>query len=291
MQYLEVKQRSDEWYKARLGKVTASRFKDVIETLKRPVKDENGELYYPYTTKRDAYKKELVAERIVGILGRKDVYVTPEMMWGQMNEDAARVAYMLRTKNKVTPEGFCTLEKNGKTLPVGCSTDGLVNDNGNLEIKSLTTHNHLYEIVKQAEMPDDYKPQVQGQMWITGREWCDFVGHDSRVPVGLDLFACRIERDDDYIMYLESEILKFADEVEQDFKHFLRYLPVCKRTCRACGLMFTDKLALCPDCGSGNTMVNDVLSPPELFLDGIEQIKELEASRLANLPKGKKAKT
>lgn len=280
--YYVVPQRSEDWHRLRLGKITASKFKDVIATAKRPKKDADGELYYPYLDSRESYKKELVAERIVGMLGHRDVYQTPAMLWGQMNEAQAALTYQLRTGNKVTEAGFAVLlDEKGKELPIGVSSDGLIGDDGNLEIKSLEPHNHLYNVVKEYEqthdMPDDYKAQVQGQMLVQNRSWTDFVGHDSRMPAGLDLLAVRVERDDDYCEYLLAELLKFADEVERDFKNFLRYLPVCERTCRQCGTVFTDKLALCPEDGSGNTLVSKMLAPAELQLSSLKDLPQVAA--------------
>jgi len=281
MRYVETKQRSDEWFKLRLGKVTGSRIKDVVGMTA------SGQ----YLKKREDYKRELVSERIVGILGRKDVYVTPAMQWGTMNEDAARTTYMLRTRNKVTEEGFCIWQReddngNMKDLAVGVSTDGLVNDDGNLEVKCLESHNHLYKIIREnmqfdAEdqlvrtLPEEFKAQVQGQLMVTGRQYCDFVGYDSRVPVGLDLFALRVERDEDYIMFLEYEILQFLAEVERDFKYFLQYLPIAERVCLECGVVFVDQVSACGDCMSGNTQMTEVLQAPKYKLTGVEELLQV----------------
>lgn len=257
MKFLNVKQRTDEWYQARLGLVTGSRMKDVIAFGKRDGK--------PLKARSD-YLREVVAERLVGEIGKREVYVTPEMLWGQMNEGIARSTYQLQTGNKVGQEGFIRHD----TLMCGVSTDGLVNNEGNLEIKCLTTRNHLYEIIKYGTMPEEYKPQVQMQLWITEREWCDFVGYDSRVPSGLDLLVVRVYRDEDYINYLEEETKNFLEEADHDVRHFLRYLPVADRVCHNCGSVFTDKLALCPDCHSNRTEIKNVLQPPELNINQAE---------------------
>lgn len=258
MKFVTAEQRTDEWYAARLGRVTGSRFKDVLAISKR-----DGS---PLQARTD-YKKELVTERLVGAVGKKDVYVTPEMLWGQQNEDLARTQYQLRTGNTVSGEGFIQHDD----LMVGVSTDGLVNDTGNLEIKCLATRNHLYNIAMNGDMPDDYKAQVQGQMWITGRDWCDFVGYDSRVPDGLDLFVTRILRDDDYIALLEAEITGFLAEIDRDMKYFMRYLPVARRVCRNCGVIFTDQLPVCPSCQSNFSVIEEVLKPAEIAFRALAQ--------------------
>lgn len=259
MQYIEITQGTDEWHKLRLGRVTASRFKDVVAIGAK------GQ----YLAARDSYKKELVAQRLIGVLGEKKVFVTDAMQWGHMNEEIARTTYQLQTGRKVTAGGIILHD----TLPVAVSTDGFVDTDGTLEVKSPEPHNYLYNIVLPGqyidpetqvatqELPDDYKAQVQGQLWVSERKWCDFIGSDSRMPAGLDLYAVRVERDDDYIAFLEHETELFIKEVDRDFYHFLEYLPVCERVCRTCGLVFTDKVAVCPECKINSTEVIKVLEP------------------------------
>lgn len=265
MKLVTADQRTPEWYIARLGRATGSRFKDIMAVKK------DGSP----TEKYLSYKKELVAERIVGEMGKADVFMTDAMKWGQINEGLARTEYMLRTGHKVTPEGFAQHDD----LMIGVSTDGLVDDTGNLEIKCLMPHNHLYNIAMNGEMPDDYRDQVQGQMWVTGRYWCDFVGYDSRMPKGLDLVVTRVLRDDDYIMKLEARVGEFLDDVRRDLAFFLRFLPVCERLCRTCGWIFTDKLLLCPACKTNNTELRKVLEPAERKLIGDETLHRVLGSK------------
>lgn len=269
-EYLTAAQRTDEWYKERLGVITGSRFKDVVAY---------GVKGQPLKARAD-YKRELVAERLIGMLGRKDVYVTDAMRWGQMNEDMAKTTYQLRTGNKVTEAGFAVMTYKGKRLPIGVSTDGLVGEAGNLEIKSPEPHNYLYNIIKEFEqtqdMPDEYREQVQGQMLVLQRDWTDFVGSDSRMPAGLDMVAIRVERDEEYIEWLFSELLQFEKEVAAEVRSFMRYLPVCERTCRMCGEIFTDQLAQCSNCKFSNTIVNKILAPAELQLSSLDDIKALQ---------------
>lgn len=62
-------------------------------------------------------------------------------------------------------------------------------------------------------MPEDHMPQVQGLMWVTGAEWCDFVSFDPRMPAELQLYVQRIERNAEYIVNMEKEIIAFQAEV------------------------------------------------------------------------------
>jgi predicted Zn-ribbon and HTH transcriptional regulator len=285
MRLVTATQRTPEWYQSRLGKVTGSRIKDMIAYSKRGVfvRDENGKFLldeageriqeFPELEARAKYRRQLVTERIYGQAGVEEVYINDAMKWGMMNEDIARTQYKLATGYKVSEEGFCILERNnpktGKIEDVmaGCSTDGLVDDiNGNLEIKNLTPSNHLYEIVKENQLPDQFKDQVQFQLFVTGRHICHFVGYDSRAPKGIDILAVEVERDEDYIGFLEAEMYKFLDEVDREFKSFLKYLPVAERVCKECGVIFTDQLNICPACFSNLVKITKILKSPEISL-------------------------
>lgn len=270
MIFVTAEQRTDEWYAGRLGRATASRAKDITAYSSRAVKNkETGEKYFPELKARSDYRRELVSERLIGVLGRKDVFVNSAMQWGITNESLARTNYMLMTKNKVTEEGFAQHDE----LMSGCSTDGLVNTNGNLEIKCLEPYNHLYEIVKHGELPYQFRDQVQFQLWITERKFCDFVGYDSRQPAGLDMFAVRVERDEEHIAYLGAETRKFLAEVDEDMAYFLQFLPYCDRTCRQCGVIFQSKITICPDCTSPDTVANKVIEPAVRSLNRIPTTK------------------
>lgn len=264
----EVDQGSDEWLRLRMGKVTGSRMKDVIAwTYPKPTKV-NPEPDPKEAAARIMYRKEMVSERLVGELGKKEVFVSAAMKWGSMNEDVARQNYELRNRTRVRQVGII----DHPTLKVGYSPDGLVGDEGMIEIKCLEPYNHLYEVIKPAAtsedltMPEQFKPQVQMGLWITDRQWCDFIGYDSRMPLGLDLFVVRIERDNDYINYLADQTAQFLKEVDHEVNFFLKYLPVCRRICRACGAVFIDKVAICPECMQNNSKVDEILEKSEFEL-------------------------
>jgi len=284
MKFVTADQRTPEWYQARLGKVTASMVKDMVAYSKRGVKNkETGELEFPELEARKKYRRKLVTERIYGIAGVEDVYINEAMRWGMMNEDIARTQYKLFSGNKVTEEGFCILEitdeKTGelKEVMAGCSTDGLINDDGNLEIKNLTPSNHLYEVVMHNELPDQFKDQVQFQLLVTGRDYSHFVGYDSRAPQGIDLLAVHVERDEDYINFLREELFKFLDEVDKEFGMFLQYLPFAERVCRDCGLVFEDYINVCQTCYSNNIKIVKILIPSKVTL--LNNVKKTERAK------------
>jgi hypothetical protein len=173
------------------------------------------------------------------------------MKWGMAYEGTARLNYELKTGRKVEAAGFFEHE----TLKAGASPDGLVGTEGLLEIKCLKTSNHLYSMFIDHQYPEEFKPQVMMQLWVTGREWVDFVGYDPRLPRGLDTFIQRVERDQDYIDMMEAEVVAFLEEVDRNVGYFLGLLPVLERICRECGVHFADRLEQCNVCGSRSTVI------------------------------------
>jgi putative phage-type endonuclease len=189
-------QRTEDWYAARLGKATASRFRDAIAALKSGA---------PAQAQRD-YLTELVVERLTQAPIQR--FQNAAMTWGTEQEPAARAAYERVTKRIVEETGFVAHD----TLMAGCSPDGLVDWDGLIEIKCpFNTANHIETLLNG--MPSDHIPQVQGQMWITGREWCDFVSFDPRMPAELQLHVQRIQRDPSFIADLEARITSFLQQV------------------------------------------------------------------------------
>ena len=189
-------QRDDDWFDARLGKATASRFKDVMATLK------NGN---PAQAQQD-YLTELVVERLTQQPVQR--FATAAMNWGTEQEAAARLAYERHADIEVQETGFVAHD----TLMAGCSPDGLVYWDGLLEIKCpFNTGVHIETLLNG--MPEHHTAQIQGQMWITGRDWCDFVSYDPRMPVELQLHVQRIERDEAFIADLERRVSSFLSEV------------------------------------------------------------------------------
>ena len=190
-----MEQRTEEWFAARLGKITASRVADVLAKIK------SGE-----SASRKNYKMELVVQRLTGKAGES--FTNAAMEWGTEQEPFARMAYEAHTGTFVKEEGFVdhpTIEG------FGCSPDGIVGE-GLIEIKAPNTANHI-ETVLENKAPSKYIPQMQCQMAVTGAKWCDFVSFDPRVPEDLQLFVVRVERDQEYIDSMEVEVKQFLSEV------------------------------------------------------------------------------
>lgn len=192
-----MEQRSPEWYEARAGQVTASRVADIV------AKTKTG-----YSTSRANYMAELICERLTGTQG--DSYVSPAMLWGIETEPKARAAYEGTVGALVIETGFVP---HNSILMAGASPDGLIGDDGLVEIKCPITATHIDTLLGQS-VPGRYVTQMQWQMACTGRKWCDFVSYDPRMPEKMQLFIKRIDRDNAAIAELEREVVNFINELE-----------------------------------------------------------------------------
>lgn len=191
-----MEQRTDEWFAARLGKVTASRVADVI------AKTKNG-----YAASRDNYMAQLICERLTG--KPTEGFSNAAMEWGTEQEPHARAAYSAKIGELVEERGFVQHPTIGMA---GASPDGVVGD-GLIEIKCPNTATHL-EWVLEGKPPQKYVTQMQWQMACTGTWWCDFVSYDPRLPEHLQLLIVRVPRDEQYIQTLEDEVKSFLCELE-----------------------------------------------------------------------------
>jgi putative phage-type endonuclease len=198
---IDIQQRSQEWYTARLGKVTASRLSDVVAKIK------TGE-----AAGRAGYRAQLVAERLTG--KPQESFQSQAMDWGTEAEPLARATYEARTGNLVDAVGFVT---HPAIELAGASPDGFIGNDGLIEIKCPTTKTHIDTLVNQS-VPSKYIPQMLWQMACTGRDWCDFVSFDPRMPINLQIFIHRVNRDDELISFYEKEVVKFLQEVDESIK-------------------------------------------------------------------------
>ena len=190
-----MEQRSDEWREIRVGKVTASRVADVV------AKTKSG-----YSASRDNYMAQLVCERLTG--KPAESYSNAAMQWGTETEPLARAAYEAKMDVLVDEVGFID---HPTIVNSGASPDGLVSFDGLIEIKCPNTSTHIDTLLTQT-VPKKYADQIFWQMACTGRQWCDFVSYDPRLPADLQLFIKRIPRDDQYIQHLEAEVIEFLTE-------------------------------------------------------------------------------
>jgi len=185
---IDIEQGSDEWRAARCGIPTASCFGRILTpTGKR-------------STQADAYMRELLAEWASGT--PKEHYVTKDMQNGTDLEPEARAFYEFEQGASVKQVGLVFLDG---TRTIAASPDGLVGDNGGLEIKCPKPATHI-ETVLSLGIPLKYNPQVQGNLWVTGREWWDFLSY---CP-GLRPYVTRVHRKTGYIKLLSDEVRYFV---------------------------------------------------------------------------------
>lgn len=196
-----MEQRSPEWYAARCGSLGASQLNEALATTK------SG-----WGASRDNLKNKIIAERLTG--QPAESYTNAAMQWGVDQEDNARKAYEAHTGTFVDEMGIATHPVLKHTH---ASPDGLVGDEGLIEIKCPNTTTHI-ETLRTKKAPAKYINQMQWQMRCTDRQWCDFVSFDPRLPEHLQLFVVRVERDGELIAKLDTQVAEFLSEVERDIE-------------------------------------------------------------------------
>jgi putative phage-type endonuclease len=195
-------QQTEQWFTDRLGKATASRLADVL------AKTKTG-----YSASRANYMTQLVLERITKT--RAESYSNAAMQWGVEQEPFARAAYEAHTGQMVEEVGFI---QHPDIEDAGASPDGLVGDDGMVEIKcpSSSTALECWLIHAQGGNPVDakYYAQMQWQMRCANRSWVDYVVFDPRMPAKAQLFVFRVQRNAEFLRIAEDEVITFLTEVD-----------------------------------------------------------------------------
>ncbi len=189
MIYHYVEQRSEAWHKLRLGKFTATDF----QTVANGKKD---------TIRKLVYKK--AAEQITGY--REEGYMNDHMLRGVELEDEARKLYEFQTGNDVTLVGFVSDDW------IGCSPDGLIGDDGGLEIKCKDIHTHLDCLLNG---DNSYKWQIQGSLYVTQRLWWDFVSYNPHFPADKQLYIERWYPDEELQVKIERGLVTAVEMLQE----------------------------------------------------------------------------
>ena len=189
MKIINCEQLSEEWYTARLGMVTASHFSEVLN---------KGSGHKTYLMK-------LLAERETSL--PQINYSNANMEWGIETEPEGRAYYETLHDVKIETIGFVKMDDD-----VGASPDGLIDSDGTIEIKCPLPSTHLGYILK-GKLPSTYVAQVQGQLWVCNRQWCDFVSFDPRVRKR-PYWSLRVERDEEYIEGLAKAVKQFVADLK-----------------------------------------------------------------------------
>lgn len=192
-----AEQRTPEWHQERLGKVTASAIYKVMARTK------SG-----YGADRANYMAQLVCERLTG--NPTEFFTNAAMQRGIEVEPQARAMYSFQTGRDVEEAEF---EPHPTIDMAGASPDGLIGDEGLLELKCPNSATHIATL-RGDGIDRKYLLQMQWQMACTGRAWCDFASFDDRLPEEMALHIQRVERDDKLIEEMEAEVRTFLTEVE-----------------------------------------------------------------------------
>jgi len=190
IEVFNMPQGSDEWYEVRRGIVTASEFGTLLMQGRG-----GGD-----SKTRRTYMLKLMGERLTGDPMYR--YTNDHMERGHDQEPAARELYAFQADVEPQAVGFI---KNGS---VGCSPDSIVGDDGMVEIKTKLAHLHL-DVLLGGTVPTEHMAQIQGQLWVAERQWCDFVSYCPKLP----LFVKRVERDEAFIERIAKAVDLFEREL------------------------------------------------------------------------------
>lgn len=193
-----IEQGTPEWHAERCGKVTASRIADML------AKTKTG-----WGASRANYKAQLVAERLTGSVA--EAFTSAAMQWGTDKEPEAASAYAFF--HGVDPQS-CGFVTHPEISMSGASPDRLIGDDGLIEIKCPNTATHIATLIS-GKVPGAYHLQMQWQMACTGRQWCDYVSYDPRMPEEMRLFVRRVERCPVTIADTEREVRVFLGEIDE----------------------------------------------------------------------------
>ena len=196
MRIINVEQRSPEWFEARLGVPTSSNFDKLITMAGKP------------STQSKNYMYKLAGEKVSKVI--EDSYQNSAMLRGIELEDEARQMYQIVSGNAVEEVGFCITEGD---MICGASPDGLMGDDGLIEIKCPAVHTHVGYLMDN-KLPSEYFQQVQGQLLVTGRKYCDFVSY---FP-GIKPLIIKVERDEDFLKLLKVELTMFCGKLNMVIK-------------------------------------------------------------------------
>jgi len=208
-------QGSPEWLASRRGVITGSRFKDARDRLAdkpEKVDGKTGKITPAQrgapSAKQIAYAMDTARERVGGTV--PPVFQNAAMRTGTVQEPEARSAYEIKTGHLVQDVGFITTDDG----LFGLSPDGLIGDDGVLEIKTMVSSSTMFKAVADGDI-SEYIDQCNGYLWLLGRQWVDLVlWAPDLASIGLDLTIIRIERDEDAIAALETDLIAFAALVE-----------------------------------------------------------------------------
>lgn len=193
----DIEQRSLAWYQARSGKFTGSDF-------------------YVVMGKKGITRNNLILKKACGRLNgyiEEETYTNKDMQRGVELEPKARFLYEIKTNNKVKEIAFCELDDF-----TGCSPDGLVGDDGIIEVKCPKDTIYLDRCIT-GEIPTEYMVQIQFNLYVLNRKWCDFINYNENFK-DKPILIQRVERDEEMIEEMKTKLEEAKQEVNEIIKKF-----------------------------------------------------------------------
>lgn len=204
MRIVECVQGKEAWFSARCGRVTASEMRDALKM------NETGILKNITSAKREELKSFLIGEILTGIPDMMG-YVSKFMERGTELEPEAREYYEERNEVMVQPVGFVIHPTNDRS---GASPDGLISEDGGLEIKVPGIAKHVEYLDTPGLLPKEYEPQVMWNLACTGRAWWDFVSYCPTMSPEMRLFTVRVYANGKRIAEMEDGLDRFLSETD-----------------------------------------------------------------------------
>lgn len=208
MRIVNCEQGSPEWHESRSKIITGSMLEKVMPKSKK------------FTQGTYTYMNEIAAEILTGQSAEEAN--SKSLSWGKDHEDEAASTYAALRNIDLYHVGICIDDD----LRAGASPDGFVGNDGMIEIKCPYVSGKHVNTLLENKMPEEYEWQVQGNMLINGRKWCDFISYDPRVNGKNKIAIIRVERDEKYIAELKKFIIKFNEELDEKLKSIgVKYTP------------------------------------------------------------------
>jgi len=193
----DMEQGSEAWKAMRLGKVTASKMKDLMSNGRGSALSKMSE----------TYMMDLIAERLTG--ESKPFFENDAMKWGTATEPQARAMFELREGLEVETVAFIEYDDY-----VGMSPDGLIGNDGLIEIKCPNTSTQIKRALSD-DYAADYKDQIQMQLWVSNRKYCYFLSFDPRLDCAAGYLLQKVERDEEYILKMTEKTLTFVNKMNE----------------------------------------------------------------------------
>lgn len=193
----DMVQGSAEWHAMRLGKVTASNMKSVMSNGRGSALSKMSE----------TYMMDLIAERLTG--ESKPFFENDAMRWGTETEPQARAMFEIQEGLEVEEVAFIEYDDYS-----GISPDGLIGDDGLIEIKCPNTATQIKRALSD-DYAADYKDQIQMQLWVSGRQYCYFLSFDPRLDCAAGYLLQKVERDEEYIKKMAEKTTAFVTKMNE----------------------------------------------------------------------------